>query len=195
MSISQFVQQQMEAARSAQKAIWTAKLDVAGWDANIYAPETLGKPVFLYVWDQPTKWVWSCAVPRAGFYEVASAWATGKRTAGEVEGVRNGLGSLISGSAGQVKPVPVGEPNWEEQLALALSAYAGTTRIFEAAGRLEDGGHFVVMHYRKGGSSEGKLRPFVVPDSSGTILPADELLGRIDSVLAMDKERHPEWGV
>lgn len=89
-------------------------------------------------------------------------------------------------------PAASQDPDWEQQLGCLLTLYAGTTRTWEAAGRFKNGGHFIVLNYRRTGARDGRLRPFAVADSQ-RVLPAAELKSMIADVVAVDRARHPEW--
>jgi hypothetical protein len=164
----------------------------SGWKAKIGSSDVnAGLMSHLYVFDLPTKWVWMCAVARDAFISMS---AVGKAQ-GEADrnAVRNGLATIIATvSEGKAAPV-IADVEWEHQLGGLLATYAGSTKVFDAADGLRDGGHFVVLNYRKTDQTDGLLRPVAMPDSSNQILPVEQLNSSIDQVLAIDRQRHPEW--
>lgn len=101
---------------------------------------------------------------------------------------------MLFGAASGNPPPPSDGGDWEQQLGLLLAFYAGTTRTWELANKMQGGGHFIVMDYRKSkDENESNLRPFVLADTGNTVLSADALAGYIGQVMEIDQSRHPEW--
>lgn len=161
-------------------------LGASGWQAGQVNPALLAGPlVRLYVWDRPSNWTWMCAVPKASFDDLAQKALQRKDM---WEAIRGGVAYLIQQTADKSPSA-----DWEQQLGQMLTAYAGTTQTLEAARGLPSGGHFIVCNYRKAGEADGKLRPFVLSDSSPEPLSVPAFHQAIKTVLALDQERHPEW--
>jgi len=82
----------------------------------------------------------------------------------------------------------------ENQLGGILASYAGTTKDWEAYDRMQSGGHFIVMNYRKSDQvTSSLLRPFIVADCNNEAIDAADLMSRVEYILAMDRDKHPEW--
>ena len=110
------------------------------------------------------------------------------------EAIRSGLLFVLFGAVSGNLPPPSSGGDWEQQLGLLLAFYAGTTRTLELANKMQGGGHFIVMNYRKSkDEKESNLRPFVLADAGNTVLSADALAGYIEQVMEIDQVRHPEW--
>lgn len=165
-------------------------LSALGWEAGQIDPENLhGPQTHVYLWDLPTGWAWAGSVPRALFDETAlkssaerNQWAP----------VRGGLAYVAGQAANGTPPPDHNGQDWEAQLATLLAAYAGTTKIWEASHRMPQGGHFLVLNYRKPKDTGGLLRPAILPGGEG-ILQADVFLATIEDVVRLDKQRHPAW--
>lgn len=166
----------------------------SGWDAQIHDAETTVAPsVLMYVWDSATGWIWVCSTTKERFAD-ASLRASRERPA-VVQAIRAKLGNSIYRAAkGQAGDPEDGAP-WETVLGSMLAAYAGTTQTWKLADGLRDGGHFIVLYYRKPGDVDGMLRPFVLPVSATgrDVLSVQHLRDAIGSVEKMDLQRHPEW--
>lgn len=169
----------------------TTIMSASGWDAVVHdAAVTAGPMIYGYVWDQPTGWIGMCSYARQDFLDIARQ-AFGHKQQLTTD-LRISLGHAINCFAdGQELPEWNGLAK-HDQLGLLLNAYAGTTQIWQVAGQLASGGHFVAMNYRKTGGAH-LLRPFAIPDPSNQVLPASDLQERIREVLVMDRQRHPEW--
>lgn len=75
-----------------------------------------------------------------------------------------------------------------------MASYAGTAKVWEAYDRMQSGGHFIVMNYRKSEQvTSSLLRPFIVADSDNEALVAEDLMARVEYILVMDREKHPAW--
>lgn len=113
-------------------------------------------------------------------------------TPGEASAIQSSVASVAGKAAEGSPPAPLDGLTWEQQLGGLLALYAGTTKTWEVAKRFADGGHFIVLNYRKAGDQNGLLRPFAMGDTGG-VIPADELERAIAKVIAADRQRHPEW--
>lgn len=163
----------------------------SGWNAQIHdAAITAARSVLMYVWDSATGWIWVCSTTKEHFADVSRRASCEHPAA--VQAIRGKLGNLIYRAA-------TGDPDdgatWENELGSMLAAYSGTTQTWQLADGLRDGGHFIVLYYRKPGEVDGILRPFVLPVSATgrDVLPVESLRGAIGSVEKMDRQRHPEW--
>lgn len=174
-----------------RKILTTVTLGAAGWQAGKVVPDQLiGPQVRLYVWDRPTGWAWTCSVAREDFLRIASE-SSGKKA--NWDAIRGCVAYVVARAAGGSPPAPVSSTDWETQLAVLLSAYAGSTQTWAAAGKLAEGGHFVVLNYRPATVADGKLRPFVLGGAAEEIVSAEEFMDRVREVEGIDLQRHPEW--
>jgi len=175
-----------------KKHLTTAVLGAAGWDIRQFHGEASSGPqVFVYTFDQPTGFVWMCSMPRVRFVEVTTEISKKPKM---YEAIRSGLLFVLFGAVSGNLPPPSSGGDWEQQLGLLLAFYAGTTRTLELANKMQGGGHFIVMNYRKSkDEKESNLRPFVLADTGNTVLSADALAGYIEQVMEIDQVRHPEW--
>ncbi|MCC5611224.1 hypothetical protein LC612_31825 [Nostoc sp. CHAB 5834] len=166
------------------------KLHAAGWQVGTTNQEHAGaSSVVLYLYDQPTGWTWLCSVPQETFTATSTE---AHNTPALTESIRGGLGKLIQSCADTGSAPALEDLDWESQLALTATAYAGTTKTWEIMKKMSEGGHFIVLNYRKTGKIEGMLRPVAMPGNDGFI-PADEFQDLVKQVMAGDKARHPEW--
>lgn len=186
MSVDQATQAKVRAFLAKAKGAAT------GWETEVHNQAALAeKQVYLYVADYCTGWVWMVSIPRSKYQE-CSLHSAGSG-ADFINGARAACTSLVS-SAADGKPIePVNGMPWEDQLGLALAYYSGTTRVWQLADRLQSGGHFVTIYYRKPGAQFGLLRPFVFPEDQDLPIPYDTLLEALSEVMARDSAAHPEW--
>jgi hypothetical protein len=128
------------------------------------------------------------SAPREAFSKLAIKAST--ESSRIVEDIRGALAHLIHECAATQKLTDV----QENQLGGILASYSGTTKVWEAYDRMQSGGHFIVMNYRKSENvTSSLLRPFIVADSHGEALDAADLMSRVEYILAMDRDKHPEW--
>jgi len=128
------------------------------------------------------------SAPREAFNKLALKAST--ESSRIVEDVRGALAHLIHECAATQKFTDV----QENQLGGILASYAGTTKVWEMYDRMQSGGHFIVMNYRKSEQvTSSLLRPFIVADSHCEALAADDLLARVAYILGMDQAKHPSW--
>lgn len=167
----------------------TASLNASGWAVNQQDETRSADPqTFGYIWDQATNWVWMVSAPRDAFNKLAVKAST--ESSRIVEDVRGALAHLIHDCAANPKLTS----EQENQLGGILASYAGTTKVWEAYDRMQSGGHFIVMNYRKSEQvTSSLLRPFIVADSNCEALAADDLLARVAYILGMDQAKHPSW--
>jgi len=175
-----------------KRHLHTAEMNAAGWKVGQTNIELLNEPaVFIYMYDLPTKFIWMANIPLDEFVQISSQSGV---DSSENEMVINALYALLSEVANGVPPAPIDGLDWENMLALLLSAYAGTTKIWRMADQMRKGGHFVVINYRSTAQDKGSLlRPFALTDTDNKPLSATDFEQYVARVIEMDKERHPEW--
>lgn len=178
--------------RKTQTILTSLKHGAAGWKIGKHNPEHLeGPTVGLYLYDRPTDWAWVGIVPLESFHQ---ATRTAQANPNLWEALRGGLAHVASNVAnGTPVPDQCGH-DWEEQLAIFLAAYAGTTQVLRLAEGLPAGGHFIVLNYRASREQhEGILRPVVLPGPVTDPLGSAEFTARLRQVMAIDRGNHPEW--
>lgn len=169
-----------------------AKCQANGWNPVIHDTAGLqGPQTYLYAVDFPTGWVWMATLDRAGYSHLSARAAT--ESSRNIDGIRGVCAGLIAGAADKKELPSVGGLTWEAQLAAALASYSGTTQVWQLADKLKNGGHFVVINYRKENTQYGKLRPVIVPLEQDCPLRVPDLLEIIAQVISMDFVNHPDW--
>ncbi len=167
----------------------TASLNASGWSVNRQdETRSSGPQTYGYIWDQATGWTWMVSAPREAFNKLALKAST--ESSRIVEDIRSALAHLIHECAAtrQLSDVQ------ENQLGGILASYAGTTKVWEVYDHMESGGHFIVMNYRNPDQvNSSLLRPFIVANSHNEALVADDLMARVEYILAIDREKHPDW--
>lgn len=196
MSGSSFIKRAAADFERSSAFIASACADAGGWALKIHdAEKTASRSVLVYAWDSATKWLWSCSIPCEAFAKLSGSASQQGPT--QIDEIRGALGMTIWHAATGTEPGPDFQDSLENALGSLAALYAGTTRVWEVAGRLQDGGHFIVIYYRNPARRVGNLRPFIMPASASVrgqdILPVNELLDLIDTVSRMDRKQHPEW--
>lgn len=169
----------------------TAVLEANGWNAQILEQNLLiGPQSFIYVWDQESNWLWMCSVQKEDFIKLS-------KSASNESNVRKGqiqrtacqfIGMAASGEAKK------DFEDWETMLGCSAVAYSGTTKTWELADQMLNGGHFVVIRYPNKQTNYATLRPFYVGENGkNTALDALELKDILDQVRDADRQHHPEW--
>lgn len=156
-------------------------MHATGWQEGVVNPECVSvDSIFFYVFDQQTRWVWCCSVPRESFYEVLQQ----SEKLGQSAAVAC-CGHLIA------KCVSTGEldPGKENDLAIALSAYIRITKSYQLTERATRQNHFGVIRY----GSTNMLRPFVMNGPPRHLIPADKVCATVEQVMLIDANNHPEW--
>lgn len=179
-----------EALHATKRFLSQSLLAVSGWKQESHDAAITGPMVWCYVFDLPTKWVWMCTVDLAAFTQMSAYSHTHPEQA---QDVYNGVAEVLGKAAQGKPPLPMDNLNWEQQLGALLALYAGTTQVWERAGRFAAGGHFVVLNYRKPGGQDSSLRPFALGAGLSLAIPAAQLQEAIAQVIAADRTRHPEW--
>lgn len=159
------------------------------WNIKVENKEVMAAPsTYFYVWDHDTDFVWMCSLctdDTVKHTQAASA-ATGKNKHLYVAT----LGELIRVAAANDKSYG----NWAELLPQALLLYAGTTQTWEMAGKLVNGGHFIVNRYHNKRTGIHSVRPFYVSSKAHKkAIPVMELYEMVHQVCDHDKSVHPEW--
>ena len=161
-----------------------------GWDSRSQIVGIPGPFVCLYAYDHPTQWTWMCRVSRDSFVEMSSSMLAKPQL---VEAVRGGVAHVLGSAAEGTPPADLNGATWENQLGSLLTLYAGTTTTWNASNRFRaEGGHFIVLNYRRAGQFDGKLRPFAMQNCDG-IIPVDQFELMVKQVITMDKTNHPDW--
>lgn len=166
------------------------ELGAAGWDQTLHNEAAAAKDcMFVYVCDVATGWTWLCTLPLADFHRVSSQ---ARSTPSVATAVRAGIADLVAAAAAGAPREPVDGSDWEHQLSLLLSAYAGGTKTWAAAEGFRHGGHFVVVNYPHASGVGSVLRPFAIPNTGG-VLPPWQLNEYLKEVVLRDTRLHPEW--
>lgn len=198
----------IDAAIRTKMFIRAAVAGAAGWDIEQPDPECAGSElVYLYVYDVATKKTVAAGIDRESFIEQSSAIAH-KLLTGEsfIEKPSTNIAEThtqVQSICGSVL-VDFMDRDWstasaaerlqaERQLLAAVTAYSGTTQTWHLANGLKDGGHFIVLFYRKPGAKVGLLRPVCQQSSTTSILPVTRLNQLLDRVQQHDKANNPSW--
>ena len=80
-------------------------------------------------------------------------------------------------------------PDKENALAMALSAYIGITRSYQLTERATKQNHFAVIRY----GQTDTIRPFAIRGPARHLLAADVIDASMQKVIAMDLDNHPDW--
>jgi hypothetical protein len=156
-------------------------MNATGWDEGVVNPMALGvDSVFFYVFDYQTQWIWCCSIPRDAFYSVIEQSAKADHSASIAC-----CGQMIAECAA----VNGLNPDKENDLASALTAYISITRSYQLTERATKQNHFVVIRY----GSTDTLRPFAMGGPPRHLIPADVIRESMQKVIAMDSQNHPEW--
>lgn len=182
----------LQHTRKTQTVLTNLKQGAAGWKTGKVIPEHLGGPLMcLYIYDRPTDWAWMCAVPLDSFHQAARL---SQASPALWEALRGGLAHIVANVANGTPVPPQQGHDWEEQLAIFLAAYAGTTHVIQRAAGFPVGGHFIVLNYRASRDElEGLLRPVAAPGPTREPLPSVEFMARLQQVMDIDRINHPEW--
>ena len=187
--MDKIIQQLLEQTDRTWQHLTPCLLAEQGWmlsDETVPSKPTDAPFIYLYAFDLLTQWCWMCRTPFSSFNEGA-LMASQHPDSWEV--IRNALSRLESLAADGTPPSPLAALNWEEQLALLMSGYAGTTSAWSLADHMEGGGHFVVIHHRTDAHSYGRLRPFIVSMDSPQPLSSSDLWHYVHLVLSIDQQR------
>lgn len=153
----------------------------AGWDLHTVNPTELAQgSVFFYVFDHETSKVLACCVSKEKFHEVRQ---------GLVEVPMDDAVIATYRAIRAVVGVATATALAETELAIALTAYISKTGAYARSDNANTAPHFVVIHYGK----TNRLRPFALSGGDRYMLESSDVLSAIDSVIQLDRERHPDW--
>lgn len=152
-----------------------------GWKDGVVNPGELGvDSVFFYVFDQQTKWLWCCSVPKVHFYKVVNQ-SEGLDKSDSITYCGQMIADCAAGNALN--------PDKENELAIALIGYIRITRTYELTEKATHQNHFVVIRY----GSTDNIRPFALSGPQRHLLAANEVQKVMAKVIGMDTKNHPEW--
>lgn len=176
----QIASTQTEAFKAARISTATIVNAAGGWCPRIKNEELMvPNSIFIYVFDQHTAWCWMCSIPKSSFLEAARLLAPC-----DPAHAAGGVSAFVERAA---KGVEVA--NWEEHLAQLLVAYLQGTDTYSAAMQGSGAPHFVVIRY----GAASMVRPFAVNGSDRFPLSVDKVLGAVESVMKLDRAKHPDW--
>ena len=169
-----------------------AELEHLGWDTVILDPSIISEPqTYSIVWDQPTGFCFMFAAPTKVFTALST------KSLGEpevIEGVKSFVSYAIGHMAGNKIP---SDAELVRNLSSMMAYYAGTTKVWQTANGMADGGSFVVINYRKPNNFRSSiLRPFVIPadrENKNRAVSYAELERAVSTVIQSDRQNHPEW--
>lgn len=175
-----------------KRHIASAVLSAYGWSMHKYDAVAVDEPsVFIYFYDMPTNYIWMMQIVRSDFIEI-STMASGQPKL--KKDYSDALAEIIYQVAGGITPKPINGITWEHLLGMLLASYAGTTSAWIHADAMRNGGHFIVMNYRKSkNDKDSLLRPFAILNTGHTVLPASTFQEYLTDVIKNDKDKHPEW--
>ena len=170
-----------------------AELVHLGWDTVILDPSIISEPqTYSIVWDQPTGFCFMFAAPTEAFTDLSI------KSLGETDEVIEGVKSFVSYAIGHMagNKIP-SDAELVRNLSSMLVHYAGTTKVWQTANGMADGGSFVVINYRKPNTFRSSiLRPFVIPadrENKNRAVSYGELERAVSTVIQSDRQNHPEW--
>ena len=156
-------------------------MNVTGWKQGVVNPDCVSvDSVFFYVFDYQTKWIWCCSIPKDAFFAVIQQSANVDHSAS------------IACCGQMIAECAVGNglnPDKENDLAIALSAYISITRSYQLTERATKQNHFVVIRY----GSTDTIRPFAMGGPPRHLIPSNVIEESMQKVIAMDSANHPEW--
>ena len=156
-------------------------MNATGWDEGVVNPVALGMDsVFFYVFDYQTKWIWCCSIPKVAFYAALEQ-------AGNVD-----HSASIACCGQMIAECAAGNglnPDKENELATALSAYISITRSYQLTEQATKQNHFAVIRY----GLTDTIRPFAMGGPPRHLIPADVIYESMQKVIAMDSQNHPDW--
>ena len=170
-----------------------AELEHLGWHTVIHNPAIISGPqTYCYVWDEPTGYCWMATVPADQFFKLASKSSDTPK--GVIEDNKSCISYMIGRMASNKIPF---DADWEKKLSAMLIFYAGSTKVWQTANGMADGGSFVVINYRKPNTFRSSiLRPFVIPvdcENKNRAVSYAELERAVSTVIESDRQDHPEW--
>lgn len=156
-------------------------MNATGWKQGVVNPDSVCvDSVFFYVYDYQTQWIWCCSIPKDAFYKVLEQSITSDQSSSIAY-----CGQIISECAA----VNGLNPDKENELAIALTAYIGITKSYQLTERATKANHFAVIRY----GLTDTLRPFAMGGPSRHLIAAHDIERSMKQVIAMDSDNHPEW--
>lgn len=156
-------------------------MNATGWQQGVINSDAVGvDSIFFYVFDYQTRWTWCCSIPKEAFFALL------EQSGGIDQSASIGrCGHMIAEcSAGNGV-----NPDMENELAVALTAYISITRSYQLTERATKQNHFAVIRY----GSTDTLRPFAMGGPPRHLIPANVIEESIQKVIAMDSQNHPDW--
>lgn len=159
--------------------------DAHGWQAR--RGDRNWVAMALYVYDIATGFLATAVLNAEEFTRVAT-----KRDQMAPEKVWEDAGTMIAAVADGKVPMHLQADAMNRMFYLA-NRYAGITQTHQVR-PVAKGSHFFVLLYRRLGDKTLTLRPFAThqPGVDG-VLDAETVRGHIRTVIAIDRERRPEW--
>lgn len=168
--------------------IKTAEMRADGWNTKIFDEKLMTSPQsFGYVWDQETNFLWMLSAERDKFAEESLSIST---MSAEIKtAYQDGLSELIRVASEGSKEYG----DWEVMLSHALVGYTGTTRTWDMANRMRNGGNFIVCRYSNKKNGMASIRPLYIASENNAPLNPKAILDLLADVSKIDKRNHPEW--
>lgn len=171
-----------------QSIIRTAELSAGGWSAKVLDPSIISSPQsFGYIWDKESNFLWMFSAEREPFAKVSAEVSLEPKEIKQA--YQDGLSELIRVAAAGSNEYG----DWVKLIGPALVGYTGTTRTWELADRMRNGGNFIVCRYKNKMAGVSTLRPLFVGSDANTPMEAMAILELLDEVYETDKANHPEW--
>lgn len=156
-------------------------MNATGWKQGVVNPDAIAvDSVFFYVRDFHTQWVWSCSIPKDAFY------AALKQSEGMDQSASVAFCGHMIADCAQANGL---NPDQENTLAMALTAYIGITKTYQATEQATKANHFAVIRY----GATNTLRPFAMNGPSRYLIEAGAMQDAMQKVAAMDLVNHPDW--
>ena len=192
MGIKNYLRSAFKGAQSINRLIDSAVLSSNGWQVESYNnEESLGPQAYYYLHDVPSGWTWMCSVSLPAAKKITQDIGSHPEF---VQNVRDRLGALIYKKSLNLAINDLSEDlSWEDELALWVCAYSGSTQALKLTGGVEAYQHFIVLNYRAPHGSDSLLRPFIIPSDVRGPLEHTAFHSALAQVISLDKERHPEW--
>jgi hypothetical protein len=173
-----------------KKLTHQAGMNLHGWNGVAHKTSLLdGEQVYIYLFDEKTRWSWMASVQREDFIKLTGDGA--RLSSKNTEGIRGALASQLAIWADRKGERTTTE---EDEIGVAAMLYAGGTQTCKTKGASVLGHFFIILYRGKNGAKEGGLlRPFAMSYTDGQVLDADDYMETIQQVLDLDLANHPEW--
>lgn len=175
-----------------RRMLCESQLNAAGWKVGLIDPASVVQEMtYCYIFDNPTGWIWMCAIPRDIFVDLCSKENTSPNSDNSIV---QSLSYLIARCADGKKNPDVDGIDWERQLGFLTNAYARMTQCWGLANKNKAENHFAVINYRKPRASNGTLRPFMVSSAASPgVIQYDMFREMVGGIIARDRQHHPDW--